>query len=407
MSLEDYIGLFAVRSVFLNEEDADQKINAQAGYWYGVLNQIGNGLKSQGEDEAALLLEAVAEIIKQPGTFARKHVRDENGFRVTGRVPLITTNPFEVDSYIIQNPQKCLAVLLIESDGFVEAAQAAAVARDVSLQVLLSPLTQLEMVKYAHRKATLGVENALEGSLSSHLSEARSSLETTAKRAEEATAEIEVMRHDFEQWLTQNEAKFGAERRTRESESKKLTDSLSTDWYKFIKEARADVDAAVAQARETKALKGARQVWTDQHQKHRNVLFAGLVVLTLVVGLGIWAMIHWWSDLYDAIPKRGDEIITSALVLFVVPLVAVAWVMRIVVRMVHNAMTLSEDSEHRKAMLETYFQLVGDKEAGMEASDRILILNAIFRPLPGHQPNEVNPPTVLELAKEALSSNKS
>ncbi len=120
----------------------------------------------------------------------------------------------------------------------------------------------------------------------------------------------------------------------------------------------------------------------------------------------MWALIHWWPDLYDAIPKNSNrEIITGALFLFAVPLIVLAWPLRILVRVINSAITLGEDTEHRKAMLETYFALVGDKEAGMEPSDRILVLNAIFRPLPG-QSSDVNPPTILELAREVAAGGK-
>jgi hypothetical protein len=86
--------------------------------------------------------------------------------------------------------------------------------------------------------------------------------------------------------------------------------------------------------------------------------------------------------------------------------IAIAWVFRMVARWVMSSLTLGDDAEQRRAMLETYFALVGDPNAKMEPSDRILILNAIFRPLPGHQSEDVAPPTLTDLIKSEISGKK-
>ena len=54
-------------------------------------------------------------------------------------------------------------------------------------------------------------------------------------------------------------------------------------------------------------------------------------------------------------------------------------------------MTLRADAQHRQSMLETYLALRG--EVGLKDEERVIILTALFRPLPGQGPDE-NPPTV-------------
>ncbi len=50
-------------------------------------------------------------------------------------------------------------------------------------------------------------------------------------------------------------------------------------------------------------------------------------------------------------------------------------------------------------MTRTYRALVADKDSGVAEKDRLVMLNAIFRPLPGTQVDEVAPPTILDLMK--------
>jgi hypothetical protein len=128
----------------------------------------------------------------------------------------------------------------------------------------------------------------------------------------------------------------------------------------------------------------------------------------VLISAGIIVLFANWQAVLAAIPRNNQgEPISSFLVFIVVPVVGVAWVLRIFARWITNSLTLGEDAEQRRAMLETYFSLVGNKDAKMEQSDRILILNAIFRPLPGHQVEDVAPPTLLDLTKDALSGKKS
>jgi hypothetical protein len=156
-------------------------------------------------------------------------------------------------------------------------------------------------------------------------------------------------------------------------------------------------------AHESAALQGATDIWKTKGMQHGRAFWLGLIVLALVILGGLGVLLYNWREVLEAIPRKPDGDIAYGIVaLLAVPVVGVAWLLRIIARLVTNSMTLNEDAQQRKAMLETYFRLVGDPNSKMEATDRILVLNAIFRPLPGHQMEEVSPPTIADLLQERL-----
>ena len=124
------------------------------------------------------------------------------------------------------------------------------------------------------------------------------------------------------------------------------------------------------------------------------VLFAGIAV-----GVGAYIYTNIVAIAAD-IPKDKEGVITyHSLVFFIVPVVAVAWLLRLISRFVSTSLQLRDDARHRDAMLKTYLALVGNKDSKVDEKDRLVMLTAIFRPLPGAQSEDVAPPSIMDLVK--------
>jgi hypothetical protein len=87
--------------------------------------------------------------------------------------------------------------------------------------------------------------------------------------------------------------------------------------------------------------------------------------------------------------------------LLIIPALAVAWLLRFIARLAIQNLALAEDAQQRHAQMTTYLRLLGDTRSPIDKNERILALSALFRPLPGQGPDDVNPPTVADLLKEA------
>lgn len=170
-----------------------------------------------------------------------------------------------------------------------------------------------------------------------------------------------------------------------------------------------DVNAKINANAEYKALRDVTKVWQKRGEKlHLTVIvsfmFIGAAILMILV-----AAFNSGPDFLNALrspEKNGQpgEITYGAVALAFVPIIAVGWLLRIVGRVTTTSLTLQDDAEHRAALLSTYFNLIGDPNAKLEPSDRLLILTAIFRPLPGQDNDEMSPLAV-EFVKKAFEKD--
>jgi hypothetical protein len=90
-----------------------------------------------------------------------------------------------------------------------------------------------------------------------------------------------------------------------------------------------------------------------------------------------------------------------AIALIAIPTLAIAWLLRFIARLAVQNLALAQDAEQRHAQVSTYLRLLGDPSKPISEKERILALAALFRPLAGQGLDDVSPPTVFDLLKEA------
>lgn len=177
----------------------------------------------------------------------------------------------------------------------------------------------------------------------------------------------------------------------------------SATFETFLDEAKQSITAARRQATEAGVLLHATRLWARKAILHGAGFWFGLAVMAGVICTSLY-LAYWHAPAFlAALPKKPDGEVTYVTVaLLTICAIAAGWLLRFIGRFVTENMVLQTDADQRRVMLQTYLALVGDKDARMEQADRTLILNAVFRPLPGHQSEDVAPPTLLDLAKSAV-----
>ncbi|WLR92926.1 DUF6161 domain-containing protein [Shinella zoogloeoides] len=188
-------------------------------------------------------------------------------------------------------------------------------------------------------------------------------------------------------------------------------------------------DAVEKQAKETEALAAkidenlgtlsVKRLW-DARAKTSNRAFwisAGLIAIFLLVlpGLALFnldtvlsALKHIGDVATADLPANASTVqqtvsAVSRLVIITVPLALYFWIVRLLVRFNLHSLALMEDARQRHTMMDTYFHLIGRQAAVRE--DRALILNALFRPTPGHNSDSVDPPNFTELLDKAIGKS--
>ncbi|CAD7036523.1 hypothetical protein RHAB21_02535 [Pseudorhizobium halotolerans] len=94
-------------------------------------------------------------------------------------------------------------------------------------------------------------------------------------------------------------------------------------------------------------------------------------------------------------PAAAAALIFGRLLLLTVPVGSLVWAIKLLVRFNVRSMLLMDDANQRVTMLNTYLFLVSQRAASQE--DRGALLEAMFRRAPGHGPETIEPPNMVDI----------
>lgn len=185
-------------------------------------------------------------------------------------------------------------------------------------------------------------------------------------------------------------------------ETKKEMDEKINDSVKMFKE-EADKKLLLA-AKELKisiVLQDAKDLWAKKAKLHRKYFYVGSSLFLIVIFTFCIIIIKYWNDINLALLNFETLFAKHPLggtFLFMIPILAIAWVLRLISRFTMQNLTLADDADQRGVMAETFVKLAGEGHA-QDEKDRAIILNALFRPLPGTHQEDIQPPNITDLLK--------
>lgn len=178
-------------------------------------------------------------------------------------------------------------------------------------------------------------------------------------------------------------------------------------YQEFFDSAKLQLEAAKNSVLESGRLDGAMRTWKLKKYSHLIVAYLIYFMIILFISMSIALLFKEWSIFKgEVVDRLSVKDAYAILPVFLVPVIAVGWVLRILARIAGAAVVLADDAAQREAMLETYYRLVADTNAAMQPGDRILVLNALFRPLPGHQNEDISPPTFADVIGDLIKGKK-
>jgi len=172
----------------------------------------------------------------------------------------------------------------------------------------------------------------------------------------------------------------------------------------FKKEKEADFKSLMDSFQEQNSLEAATTVWSSKVKGHQRAFRWSFFLLVFVIGSLLGAALYWRHEVFSllrTLAPDGGDLRYGFLVLLLIPILAIGWLLRIGGKIATQALTLKADAEQRSALVDTYLSLVADPKAGIDKNDRAIVLNALFRPLPG-ETEDILPPNVLELIKDRI-----
>ena len=122
--------------------------------------------------------------------------------------------------------------------------------------------------------------------------------------------------------------------------------------------------------------------WSAKATKHgRSAKWFQAWFLVIAIGASISAYQIGATFLSGNDTATTLNSVLARLGLFIAPGFFIVWILRIILRLGLSHEVIADDAEHRVTMVETFMSLL-EHEEKMEPADRILMLQALFRPTP-------------------------
>lgn len=159
-------------------------------------------------------------------------------------------------------------------------------------------------------------------------------------------------------------------------------------------------------------------LWETAGQRYKNRGWGALAVFTALAITGVLGVIFLFDEAYlrltnTYIPSEivaGENVVkpsastTSGLalgVLITFPIIVLAWGMRLASRTFNHAGASRKDAEIRAALTKTYLNLAADPSTGIQDAERVLVLNALFRPPGATGDDDTLPPNLIDVITKA------
>lgn len=151
-------------------------------------------------------------------------------------------------------------------------------------------------------------------------------------------------------------------------------------------------------------LKSAFDLWDDKEKRHRKAfkigigIYVGLIVIiTILAAVYNGPVFEYLGNIFS-VTKDNLTQAFSHLILITLPLGIVVWVLRTVLRWANLNLALAEDAAQRSVMAQTYVNLLTNGDVTEDKDDRKVMLEAIFRALPGIQEMDTAPPSIINFS---------
>ena len=144
--------------------------------------------------------------------------------------------------------------------------------------------------------------------------------------------------------------------------------------------------------------------WERVATEKTNAWRRWLVVFAILVLIPTLSAMLFWREFSAGVAAlttgQGAGISLSGVAAITVPALLYAWLLKNVGRVFIQNLNLADDAAHRRTLAVTYLGLAENPKLSISETDRALILNALFRPVPPHTGDEGPPAGLIELIRK-------
>lgn len=160
-------------------------------------------------------------------------------------------------------------------------------------------------------------------------------------------------------------------------------------------------------------LQSVRQRWQNVRDRAKIAFYTSLTIVVVMALSAIGIAFAFAQSIIDFLTPLNVKTIMlqgtvggaigmqlARIAVITIPLVCYLWIMKIAVRILMRSLMLMDDADQRATIMESYYTLANDGKTDERALP--MMLWALFRPVPGHGPDGVEPPDFTEAINAGL-----
>ena len=169
----------------------------------------------------------------------------------------------------------------------------------------------------------------------------------------------------------------------------------------FYRKARSDKDNLENVFIEHMRLKAPAKFWQDKAVSHLFWAIGAFLAFAVSSGFtGYFFVGHNTEVMALVTPANDSGFPWGNIAIITLPALVFFWFLRFIARVFVTNLQRHQDARERATMVQTYLALVKEGENVAKPDERILILNALFRPGPGDAPDMAPPADLLDIIKK-------
>jgi hypothetical protein len=184
--------------------------------------------------------------------------------------------------------------------------------------------------------------------------------------------------------------------------ARQRSEATSEKFQKFYEEKSALIERLEELFRKKLPIEAPADFWLDLANEKRRQWHIWLAVFVAAAVGPIFLTIHFWAAVSPELAKlttAGNGWSLAGVAALTIPAVLYGWVLKNLSRILIQTMNLADDAGHRRALAITWLGLVAEKKLAPSDEDRVLVLNALFRPVPPHAQDDGPPAGLFELIR--------
>lgn len=198
---------------------------------------------------------------------------------------------------------------------------------------------------------------------------------------------------------------FSAREQRKSAESAaNIAASLQAEFDNFVKEKTSLLGELEDLYRKKLVIDEPALSWRKVADAKRRSWRMWLGFFAVLVLAPVFAAITFWQPFAAAVSQittaNGGAISLAGVAAISVPALLYAWLLKNVSRVFIQNLNLDDDAAHRRALAVTYLGLAENPKITLQETERAIILNALFRPIPPHGGDDGPPSGLVELIRK-------